>query len=125
MAVVKCAVPETLDSIYRGNTGPVLQPRPTVLDDGVILAPEWTCYIGANYEDGSEAVAKTEVLQKTADNLRWIAALTPTQTEALVIPSGLDCINIDLIIEVANATTVPPFKVELHYTLSVLEQGMV
>ena len=125
MAVVKCAVPETLDSIYRGNTGPILQPRPTVLDDGVTLDVNWTCYIGANYEDGSEAVAKTLVTDQTDDFLRWIAALTPTQTEALVIPSGLDCINIDLVIEVENPLTRPPFKVETHYTLPVLEQGMI
>ena len=125
MAVASCAVPETLSSIYHGNTGPILQPRPTVLDDGVVLDANWTCYIGANYEDGAEAVAKTEVTMKTADGLRFVAALTPTQTESLTLPPGLDCINIDLIIEVANSVLVPPFKVEAHYTLPVLQQGMI
>lgn len=124
MAVTECTAPEVLDSIYQGNTGPVLQPRPTVLDDGVVLDANWTCHIGANYKDGAVAVAKTEVTDKTVDNLRWIAALTPTQTAAIDLGS-LKCVDIDLILEVANSTVVPPFKVETHYTLPIKLQGMV
>lgn len=124
MAANECETLEVLAGTYQGDTSPVLQPRPTVLDDGVVLDVNWTCHIAANYEDGTEAVPKTEITDKTSDNLRFIAALTPTQTGTIIIPSGLKCINVILIIETANSTTIPPFKIEKHYILPIKNQGI-
>lgn len=124
MGVTDCSIPPVLDPIYQGNTGPILQPRPTVLVEGEPLDANWTCHIGANYKDGTVAVPKTEITDKTTDNLRWIAALTPTQTDAIDLGS-LSCVEVDLIIEVTNLTVIPPFKIETHYTLPVKKQGMI
>ena len=120
---VECIIPE-LSSIYKGDTSPIFQPRPTVLDDNVILDAEWHCYIAANYKDGEIAIAKREVVDKTSDNLRWIAALTPTETETIVFPGDLKTIDITLVIEVTNTTTTPPFNKEIHYTLPICTQGI-
>lgn len=119
MAVTSCETLDTLETTYKGDTSPILQPRPTVLDDGVVLDADWTCSIAADYEDGTEAVAETPVTDKTADNLRFIAALTPTQTGAIVIPSGLECINIILKLVVINTTLIPPFQKTVRYTLPI------
>lgn len=120
---VECTISE-LSAIYKGDTSPILQPRPTVLADATVLDADWHCYIAANYKDGTEAVASREVTDKTSDDLRWIAALTPTETDTIVFPGGLKTIDIILVIEVINTTTIPPFNKETHYTLPVCTQGI-
>lgn len=122
MVATSCEVLEVLDNTYQGDTSPILQPRPSVLAVDEVLDVDWTCHINATYEDGSEAVVKTEVTDKTADNLRWIAALTPTQTQTIILPTGLKCINVILAIEIANSTVIPPFKKEKHYILPIMTQ---
>ena len=123
MSVEQCTT-DKLSKIYLGDTGPVLQPRPTVLDDGVPLDANWTCHIAANYADGTVAIASTEVTDKTADNLRWIAALTPTQTATLTIPVGEAFIVIDHVLEIVNLTLTPVFRKEVHHRLPVCAQGI-
>lgn len=119
MVATSCETLDVLDTTYVGDTSPILQPRPTVLDDGVVLDTNWTCTIAADYEDGSEAVAVTPVTDKTSDNLRFIAALTPAQTGTIVVPSELDCINVILELIVANSTLIPPFNKKIRYTLPI------
>ena len=109
MNVEECTLPE-LAFIYKGDTSPILQPRPTVLADGVILDADWHCYVTANYKDGEVAVANREVTDKTSDNLRWIVALTPAETNALVFPDGLKTMDITFITQVVNTTTIPSFS---------------
>ena len=119
MAAVSCETLLTLDTTYVGDTSPILQPRPTVLDDGVVLDVNWTCSIAAYYEDGAIAVASTPVTDKTSDNLRFIAALTPTQTGIIVVPASLDCINVVLELIVINTTLTPPFQKKTRYALPI------
>lgn len=119
-----CTLP-SLGFIYLGDTGPVLEVRPSVLDEGVVIDANWSCHIRAIYKDGSEAIAKTEITWKTSDDLYFIAALTPTQTETIDIPNNLAGVTIEMIVEVANLTVIPPFKKEIHYDVSVCEQGII
>lgn len=106
--------------IYQGDTGPILRPRPSVLDDAEVIGASWHCYLAVNDEDGNEVIAKFEVTDKTADNLRWIAALTPDNT-AGIDPNA----RYEMVLEVSDATTIPPFKKEKHYVIQILEQGIL
>ena len=111
-------------TIFQGNTGPVLKPRPSVLDDVTVLDADWHCYIAANNADGTVAIASREVTDKTVDNLRWIAALTPAETETLTVNAEDESVGYKVIIKVVNATTTPSFEVDYEYILFVKPQGM-
>lgn len=114
---------EELDFIYQGDTGPILQVRPSVLDDLETISADWHCFIGANYKDGSVAAAPIEIHDLTADLFKWIAALTPDQTAEIVVPDN-GALDVIMVLEVKNSTTVPPFNVETHYILPVKAQGI-
>lgn len=107
--------------IYQGDTGPILKPRPSVIDTGDVIDATWHCYLGVNDADGVEVIARTEITDKTADDMRWICALTPAQTAT--IPPLLDT-PYNMVIEVTNTTTTPPFNIEKHYGLEVRDQGL-
>ena len=111
----------TVYNIYQGDTGPIMKPRPSVLDDGVTLDADWHCYINVIDSSGTEVVPKREVTDKTADNLRWIAALLPAETATIPVSNDFHT----MVIEVVNATTIPPFNVEKHYSIAVHKQGIV
>ena len=112
-----------LDFIYQGDTGPILTVRPSVLADLETITADWHCFIAANYKDGTVAAAAIEIHDLTADLLKWIAALTPTQTNQIVVPDN-GALDVIMVVEVVNATTVPPFNVETHYILPVRAQGI-
>lgn len=112
-------------TLYQGDTGPIIRPRPSVLDTGVVLDVNWTCFIGVNDADGTAVVAKRAVTDKTSDNLYFVAALTPTETTALTVSAGELYEHYNMVVEVVNTTLIPPFNIEQHYTLHVKEQGLV
>jgi len=111
-------------TIYQGDTGPIIRPRPTVLDDGATLDSNWSCFTAVNDADGAVVIAKREVTGKTADNLRFIAALTPTETNLLDVDDSESYRPYTQVIEVINTTLAPPFNIEEHYTLKVVPQGI-
>lgn len=111
-------------TIYQGDTGPIIRPRPTVLDDGVVLDVNWTCSTAVNDADGVEVIAKRAVTDKTVDNLRFVAALTPTETNLLLVDDSENYRSYTQVIEVINTTLTPPFNIEEHYTLKVTPQGI-
>lgn len=114
-----------LEFIYQGDTGTILHPRPSSLAVDEAIDADWHCWIAANYSDGTVAVAKREVTDKDAGDLSWLAALTPTETNTITINPELGEVTVDLIIEVINTTTTPPFNVERHFDLPVRSQGIV
>lgn len=111
-------------TIYQGDTGPIIRPRPTVLDDGVVLDINWSCFTAVNDADGTPVIARRAVTDKTDDNLRFIAALTPTETNLLEVEDSESYRPYTQIIEVINTTLTPPFNIEEHYTLKVTPQGI-
>ena len=111
-------------TIYQGDTGPIIRPRPSVLADDVVLDSNWKCYTAVNDTDGAVVVAKREVTDKTADNLRFVAGLTPTETNLLLVDDSEEYRPYTQIIEVLNTTLTPPFNIESHYTLKVTPQGI-
>lgn len=74
------------------------------------LSSNYTCTIAVPTAVPALSRAVTAL---SADNTRFLAQLTPTETDS--IPVGSHTVAI----EVANATTTPPFKVEAHVTLLV------
>lgn len=105
--------------IYQGDTGPLLRVRPSVLAEGEVIGAGWHCYIAARTGDNQYAIPVREVTDKSSDNLRWLVALLPSETETLDPDT-----EYDMVIEVVNDTTTPPFTVEKHYPLKVLAQGV-
>lgn len=99
-------------SIYKGDTaGPWNVGHK--LDDGTLatLTGSYSCTIKV-----SGTAIERAVTDKNGGNTRFIAALTPTETDTL--PAG----QYVLALEVANATLTPPLKVETHIILTVLDQ---
>ena len=104
--------------IYQGDTGPVFLPRPSVLDVAEVLDADWSCWVAVNDLSDTNVIAKFEITEKTLDNLRWVAVLTPNQTELL------DPASYTMVIEVKNSVYSPVFNVEKHFTLTVKTQGI-
>jgi hypothetical protein len=99
-------------SIFKGDTaGPWNVGH--MLDSGSLatLGVSYACTIKV-----AGAGIERAVTDKNGDNTRFIAALTPTETETLAPGQYV------VAIEVANPTTVPPLRVETHIILTVTEQ---
>lgn len=99
-------------SIYKGDTaGPWNVGHK--LDDGTLatLTGSYTCTIKV-----AGTAIERAVTDLTADSKRFIAALTPTETATLTPGQYV------VAIEVVNATTTPPLRVETHIILTVAEQ---
>lgn len=99
-------------SIYKGDTaGPWLVGH--VLDNGALatLTGSYTCKI---------KVAGTAIDRAVTDlavgNDRFIAALNPVETDTLAAGQYV------VAIEVANASLIPPLRIEQHIILTVAEQ---
>jgi len=110
--------------MYQGDTSPIVYARPAVLADTDPLDADWHCYVGAVDADGDLVVPRREVTDKTSDGSQWIAALTPTETEALKVSWAEASRAYIMVVEVTNDNTVPPFRVESHYYLNVCPQGL-
>lgn len=110
--------------IHQGDTGPMLKPRPSVLDDGVVLDADWHCYIAALDATGAVAIASREVTDKDTGNLRWLASFTPAETATLDVEDSDNYRSYKMVLEVVNTTTTPPFNVESHFVLNVAPQGI-
>ncbi len=112
-------------TIKQGDTGPVIHVRPSVLDEITPLDSNWKCFIAVNNEDGTTAVAKREVTTHTPDNLKFVAALFPSETQTLQVDGSIESFRLyKMIIEVSNVTLDPPFNIEKHYKLKVEPQGI-
>lgn len=99
-------------SIYKGDTGGPWNVGVTG-EDGALLtitAP-WTCKIKVAGTAIDRAVA-----DRTSDNKRFIAALTPTETDGLAAGS-----QYVVAVEIENTTTTPPVRREHHIILTVLK----
>lgn len=110
--------------IYQGDTGPVFLPRPSVLDPATVLDADWSCWVAVNDLDGNVAITKYEITEKTVDDLRWVAVLTPNQTGTLSVNTDGTPKIYTMIIEVKNSVYSPVFNVEKHFTLGVKPQGI-
>ena len=98
-------------SIYKGDTGGPWNVGHR-LDDGNLapLAPAYTCKIRV-----AGSAIERAITDKTGDNLRFIAALTPAETLALAAGQYV------VAIEIENAALTPPLRVETHIILTVAE----
>lgn len=96
-------------SIYKGDTAGPWNVGVT-RDDGSLetISAPWTCKIRV----GGTAIDRA-VSDRTADNLRFIAALTPAETLALSEQQYV------VAIEIENPTTTPPVRREHHIILTV------
>ena len=112
----------TTYTISQGETGPIKQLRPSHLGASTELDSNWKCYIAVLDSAGADAMASREVTTKTDDDLKFEAALTPAETTLL---SASDKgITYDVVTEVYNTTTTPPFNKEKRYKLVVTTQGI-
>lgn len=109
----------TTHDIFQGDHSPVYRCRPTALPDGQPINGSWKCHIGVTDENDRVVMAKREVTAKTSDGLRWLAALTPAETGALA-PGAY----YNMVIEVSNTTTTPPFNKEKRVQFKLLHQGI-
>jgi hypothetical protein len=96
-------------SIYKGDTAGPWNVGVTG-DDGalVTITPPWTCKIKVAGTAIDRAVS-----DRTVDNKRFIAALTPAETDTLEV--GLYVVAV----EIENTTTTPPMRREHHIVLTV------
>ena len=110
--------------IYQGETGPVVLIRPTILVEGTEINASWKCYMAAKDENGTEVIARREVMDKTGDNLYWIVGLTPDETNLFVVTFNEGSAIFEQKIEVVNDTLTPPFNIEQHDLLVVSAPGI-
>lgn len=99
-------------SIYKGDTaGPWNVGH--LLDDGTLatITGGYSCTIKVAGSAIERAVTDT-----TVDSKRFIAALTPTETDTLAVGQHV------VAIEVVNNALTPPLRVETHIILTVSEQ---
>jgi hypothetical protein len=99
-------------SIFKGDTGGPWNVGHR-LDDGTLatLGVSYTCSIKV-----AGAGIERAVTDKTGDDKRFIAALTPTETNTLTPGQYV------VAIEVINNGLTPPLRVETHIILTVSEQ---
>jgi len=107
--------------IKQGNTGPLWRVGVQSYDangvaiSGVFenLSVNYTCTLAV--PTAAPPISRA-VSALSADNTRFLAQLTPSETGTLAEGQHTAAI------EVANATTTPPYKVEVHVELLVEEQ---
>jgi hypothetical protein len=99
-------------SIFKGDTGGPWNVGHR-LDDGTLatLGVTYTCSIKV-----AGTAIERAVTDKTGDDKRFIAALTPTETNTLTPGQYV------VAIEVINNSLTPPLRVETHIILTVSEQ---
>lgn len=111
-------------TIYQGDTGPILEVRPSNLASATTLDANWVCYIAAMDTAGTNVVVKRAITDKTSDDKYFITALTPTETGTLTT-SIKKPVTYIVAVEVSNTTTTPAFNEETQYNLKVLAEGVV
>lgn len=109
--------------VYRGDTGPVIRARPSILDDGVLLDGNWKCYASVKDSLGNIVIDKYEITAKTGDGLRFQAVLGKDRT--ILLPVRGKSTKYVWAVELLNPTTSPPFNIEKHFELNVHEQGVL
>lgn len=105
-------------TIYRGDTSDIVYTSPSTLD-GAAMDGNWTCSSCVVDRSGDKVISDFSITTKTGDNTEFICYLTPTQTDNLAVTGDVSYYT--WVIQLANATTTPPFSKEVHYTLAVKE----
>lgn len=78
------------------------------------LSAGYTCSIRAIYDsDGTEAVAERAVTDLSGDNLYFLAALLPSETD------GLTPGEITVAVQLTNLSLSPPLRKEKQYTVRI------
>lgn len=105
-----------------GNTGPLYRVGVPERDSNGELTglyesmndSNWTCriYVELNNSDTIDRPVTT----LSADGFRFLAQLTPAET--ILIPAGVHTVAI----EVANPSTSPPFLIEQHELLELIDE---
>ena len=111
-------------TIKRGETGPIMRPRPDTLDDGEAIDTNWICKTAVNDKDGNSVIAARTITTKTDNQQYFEFALTPTETDSLTVASGDDYTLYIQVVEISNATLFPLFNIEKNYELKVKEGGI-
>lgn len=105
--------------IFQGDTGPIIKARPSALAEGDIIGPEWSCYVRVIDTQGAEVIPKAEVTIKNAENTRFLAYLTPDETEALQPDTAYT-----FAVQIENDSDTPHFRKERHFTIEVMAQAV-
>ena len=101
--------------ITKGDTGVVTETGPSV--DTNVSTGSWACRITVSTKAGAAPIIDRAVTEFTADNFKFLAYLTPTETDGLTLGTYLQTI------EISNATLTPILNEEKHYTINIKEQG--
>lgn len=111
-------------TIKQGETGPIIRPRPSTLEDGITIDGSWVCKTAVNDKDGNVIIAARTIVTLSDNALYFEFALTPTETLTLSVASGDDYTLYDQIVEITNDTIFPKFNVEEEYELKVKRGGI-
>ena len=110
--------------IYQGDTGPILLARPAMLNNTDTLDSNWECYSAAISLSGNPAIASREITDKTDDQLQFIAALIPSETESLSVDEDRGYSEYIWVIEIRNPAYTPAYNREKHIPIKVKAQGI-
>jgi len=113
--------------VYQGDLSAIRNARPSIegLDD--VLDANWECYVRVIDRDNNAVVAKREITDKmtdTASKERFVAAILPTETAEILVPTGRNSEDYIWIIQLENSTLTPPWVKEHQITLRVRRQGL-
>lgn len=101
--------------VAQGDTTTALKPRPGSLGEAETIDGTWACHTKVLSPSGTALIDRA-ITEKTSDSMRFVVSLTPAETAALAVETYT------WIIELSNTTTVPPYNVEVNYTLAVEPQ---
>jgi hypothetical protein len=113
--------------VFRGDLSDIKNVRPGIDGYPTTLPGTAVCKIKVIDQDGTEVVAERTVTDKMTDtdgNERFVAAILPSETTSITLPTGEASHDYTWIIEIADTNTTPPFNKEHHITLRVFEQGI-
>ena len=111
-------------ALFKGNTGPVIPLRPKILGDQQNLDGNWSCNIALLDSAGATVVSSRAVTTKSEDNQKFLAFLTPTETDTVTLDATKNFTCFTQVMVVQNSTTTPPFKVEVRVTLQIKGAGI-
>tara|TARA_R110002072_G_scaffold298960_1_gene473700 strand:+ start:14617 stop:14982 length:366 start_codon:yes stop_codon:yes gene_type:complete len=113
--------------LFVGDLTPIKNVRPDFPGVEDLLDVNWVCQTSVVDCDNAEVVAPRGVTGKTVDSSgreRFSVSIFAAETALLTIPEGEGYVDYYWIIEITNATTVPPFAREARITLRVRAQGI-
>ncbi|MFL0802440.1 MAG: hypothetical protein K6L81_01895 [Agarilytica sp.] len=110
--------------VFQGDTTTIQRVRPSVLALDEVIASPWECRQNVIDHHGNVVVESSEITSFSSDQLRWLVALTPSQTQSLPVEYNEPYSKYIWVIQVSNPDTTPPFSVEKHIELRVKKQGL-